>query len=89
MQSQEIERQSANTGRLRKSLYVILKFTERPKTPGFIFKTSMTCIEGDEILGGDFHAILDKIEVDMLQVKYMRLEMDRLKIRNVLQKDSS
>ena len=49
----------------------------------------MTCIEGDEIFGGDFHAILNKTEVDMLQVKYMRLEMDRLKIRNVLQKDSS
>ena len=31
-------RQSGNTGRLNRNLYVMLKFTERPKTPGMTSK---------------------------------------------------
>ena len=30
--------QSGNTGRLNRNLYVMLKFTERPKTPGITSK---------------------------------------------------
>ena len=28
----------------------------------------MVCSEGDQLLGADFHAVLGKVEADMLQI---------------------
>ena len=58
---------SGNTDHLHKNLFRILKFNERPKTPGIILR-NMTSSEGDQLLAGGFHAILDNIEVDILQM---------------------
>ena len=58
---------SGNTDHLHKNLFRILKFNERPKTPGIILR-NMTSSEGDQLLAGGFHAILDNIEVDILQI---------------------
>ena len=32
------------------------------------FEKYMACTEEDQLLGGDFHALLDRIEDDMLQI---------------------
>ena len=36
--SQETEKESGNTGRLNRNLYIMLKFGQRPKTPGITLK---------------------------------------------------
>ena len=54
-------------GRLHWNLFGILKFTEQPKTPGLNFK-NMASSEGDQLLVGTFHPIMDKIEADVLQI---------------------
>ena len=38
--------QSGNTGRLKRNLYVMLKFTERPKTQGMTSKKNIAFPEG-------------------------------------------
>lgn len=37
------------------------------KTMGIIFK-NRTCSDENELLGGDFHPVLHKVEADILQV---------------------
>ena len=39
-------RQSANTGRLNRNLYIMLKFTERPKTPEMTSKKTLLSLKG-------------------------------------------
>ena len=39
-------RHSANTGRLNRNLYIMLKFTERPKTPEMTSKKSLLSLKG-------------------------------------------
>ena len=58
-------RLSKNTGRLNRNLYDMLKFTERPKTPGIISKKNMAFPEGNKLFAGDLCANLD--ENDMVQ----------------------
>ena len=43
--SQETERYSGNTGRLNRNLYVLLKFSERPKTPGITSKKTLLSLK--------------------------------------------
>ena len=40
--------QSGNTGRLNRNLYVMLKFTERPKTPAMTSKKNIAFPEGNK-----------------------------------------
>ena len=54
-------------GRLNRNLYVMLKFTERPKTPGITSKKNMTFPEGNNLFAGDFRANLDETNADMVQ----------------------
>ena len=65
-----MERQSGNTGRLHRNPFGILKFTERPKTPVIkkpAILINMTSSEGNKLLAGAFHAVVDKGEADILQ----------------------
>ena len=62
--------------RLNRNLYVMLKFTEWPETPGF----TMAFPEGNKKLAGDFCANLDETH---------KLEMVCLISRILLQKVSS
>ena len=41
-------------GRLNRILYVVLKFTERPKTPGMTSKENIAFPEGNKLFAGDF-----------------------------------
>ena len=41
-------------GRLNRILYVMLKFTERPKTPGMTSKENIAFPEGNKLFAGDF-----------------------------------
>ena len=54
-------------GRLNRNLYVMLKFTERPKTLGITSKKNMTFSEGNKLFAGDFRANLDETNADMVQ----------------------
>ena len=45
---------SGNTGRLNTNLYVMLKFTERPKTPGMTSKKTVLSLKGISSFAGDF-----------------------------------
>ena len=66
-QSQETERKSGNTGHLHKNLHVIFKGQKAQVTAqntGIIFK-NMVRSEENQLHGGDFHAIQDKVEVDI------------------------
>ena len=54
-------------GRLNRNLYVMLKFTERPKTLGITSKKKMTFSEGNKLFAGDFRANLDETNADMVQ----------------------
>ena len=46
----------------------MLKFTERPKTPGSLIKRkNMAFPEGNKLFAGDLHANLDETNVDMVQ----------------------
>ena len=54
-------------GRLNRNLYVMLKFTERPKTPGITSKKNMAFPEGNELFAGNFRANLDETNADMVQ----------------------
>ena len=45
---------SGNTGRLNRNLYVMLKFTERPKAPGMTSKKGIAFREGNKLFAGDF-----------------------------------
>ena len=58
-------------GRLNRNLYVMLKFTERPKTPGITSKKSWLSLrpfpEGNKLFAGDFRANLDETNADMVQ----------------------
>ena len=46
--------QSGNTGRLNRNLYVMLKFTERPKAPGMTSKKTLLSLKGISSVAGDF-----------------------------------
>ena len=54
-------------GRLNRNLYVMLKFIERPKTPGITSKKNMAFPGGNKLLAGDFRANLDETNADMVQ----------------------
>ena len=54
-------------GRLNRNLYVMLKFTERPKTPGITSKKNMAFPEGNKLFAGDFRANMDETNADMVQ----------------------
>ena len=54
---------SGNTGRLNTNLYVMLKFTERPKTPGMTSKKTLLSLKGIN----RFCANLDETKADMVQ----------------------
>ena len=41
-------REPGNTGRLNRNLYIILKFTEWPKTPGMTSKKTLAFPEGNK-----------------------------------------
>ena len=56
-------RKSGNTGRLNRNLYVMLKFTERPKTPGMTSKKTLLSLKGIS----RFCANLDETNADMVQ----------------------
>ena len=58
-------RLSGNTGRLNRNLYVMLKFTKRPKTPGMTSKKTLLSLKGIS----RFCANLDETKVDMVQFK--------------------
>ena len=45
----------------------MLKFTERPKTPGITSKKSMAFPEGNKLFAGDLRANLDETNPDMVQ----------------------
>ena len=48
------ERQSGNTGRLNRNLYVILKFTKRPKTSEITFEKTWLFLKGISYLQVSF-----------------------------------
>ena len=50
-------------GRLNKNLYVMLKFTEQPKTPGMTSKKTLLSLKGIS----RFCANLDETKTDMVQ----------------------
>ena len=45
----------------------MLKLSERSKTPGINLRYNMACAKGDQPVGVDLHAVLDRIEADILQ----------------------
>ena len=49
-----------------RNLYAMLKFTERPKTPGITSK-NMAFPEGNKLFAGDFRTNLDETNTDMVQ----------------------
>ena len=46
--------QSGNTGRLNRNLYVMLKLTERPETPGMSSKKALLSLKRIISFAGDF-----------------------------------
>ena len=59
----------------------MLKFTERPKTPGITLKKNMAFSERDQLFAGDFCANLDETKADMVQFTKRwnwKLELDYL-----------
>ena len=57
-------------GRLNRNLYVMLKFTERPKTLGITSKKtwlSLRGMKGNKLFAGDFRDNLDETNTDMVQ----------------------
>ena len=52
--SQETERQSGSTGCLNRNLCLVLKFTERPKTPGMTSKKNIAFPKANKLFAGDF-----------------------------------
>ena len=53
-------------GRLNRNFYVMLKFTERPKTLGITSKKDMTFHEENKLFAGDFRANVDETNTDMV-----------------------
>ena len=53
-------------GRPNINLYVMLRFTKRPKTPGIILK-NMTFSERNQLFAGNFHALLDEVNAGKLE----------------------
>ena len=53
-------------GYLNRGLYVIWKFTKWPKTSGITFKNKAFS-EGNQPFAGDFHAVEDKTNAEMLE----------------------
>ena len=45
----------------------MLKFTERPKSPGLTSKKNKAFHEGNKLRAGDFRANLDETNPDMVQ----------------------
>ena len=72
-QSQEMERQSGNTSRLNRNLYIMLKFTERPKTLGITLKKTWLSLN----------------EVNCLQVIFLLICMKKTLIWFNLQRDGT
>ena len=62
-----------NTGRLSRNLYVMLKFTKRPKTLGITLK-NMACSERNQLSPGDFRINIDETNADMVQ--FTKLQRD-------------
>ena len=56
-------REPGNTGRLNRNLYIILKFTEWPKTPGMTSKKPLLSLKGIS----RFCANQDETKADMVQ----------------------
>ena len=54
-------------GHLNRNLYVMLKFTERPKTTGITSKKNIAFPKGNKLFVGDFCANLDETNADMVQ----------------------
>ena len=46
--------QPGNTGRLNRNLYVMLKFTKGPRTPGMTSKKTLLSLKGISSFAGDF-----------------------------------
>ena len=66
-QCSNIERkESGNTDRLNRNLYVILKFTKRTKIPRITLKKKVFS-KMNQLFDGDFHGVLDEITTYMLQ----------------------
>ena len=61
--SHKKRKDSLEIGTVCIEICVILKFNERPKTPGIIFKKVSLSFPA-----GDLHAALVKIKIDMLQI---------------------
>ena len=60
-------------GRLNRNLDVMLKFTERPKTPGITSKKTLLSVKGmkgNKFFAGDFPANLD--ETNAYMVKFIK-----------------
>ena len=53
-------------GCLNRNLYVMLKFTEWPKTMGMTSKKDIAFLEGNKLFAGDFRANLDEANIDMV-----------------------
>ena len=49
--------QPGNTGRLNRNLYVMLKFTKGPRTPGMTSKKTLLSLKGISSFAGDFVVI--------------------------------
>ena len=65
-QSQQIGRWSGNMSSFSKNSCVILKFIEQPKTSGITFK-NMAFSERNQLSAGNFHAVLDELNSNILQ----------------------
>ena len=52
--------------RLNRNFCVIFRFIEQPKTPGITSK-NMAFSEGKHLFAGDFHAVHEEINFDILQ----------------------
>ena len=53
-------------GRLKRNLYIMLKFTKRPKTIGIPSK-NMAFPKGNKLFAGDFRANMYETKADMVQ----------------------
>ena len=59
--------QKLQTGRLNRNLYVMFKFTERPKTLAITSKKKMAFRKGNMLFVGDFGANLSETNADIGQ----------------------
>ena len=55
-------------GCLNRNLYVMMKFTKRPKTPRITLKKHGFPFKGNNLVAGDIRATLDETNADMVQL---------------------